>query len=156
MSTSETDENDPVRTFVHNALQAKEHGNSFQYDVVVQQMRRREDPETICRVVVVMENFASYLSNRSDLFQDLLHAIFSYDWKGEDRMNMAMMDLIIAIISCNVTFAKLAYRGFVHTFFQPDLAQKEPGMFLQFGLQILSIININLYGLTPFCFDRRR
>eukprot|EP01037_Dinobryon_pediforme_P042368 gene42368-52679_t len=112
MDTSNGDENDPVQAFVRNALQAKEHGNSFQYDVIVTQLRRREDPETICRVIVVMENFASYLSHRSDLFHELLHAIFSYDWKGDDRLNMAMMDLIITITSCNVTFAKLAYRGF--------------------------------------------
>eukprot|EP01033_Poteriospumella_lacustris_P012380 gene12380-8859_t len=125
MDTSNGDENDPVQAFVRNALQAKEHGNSFQYDVIVTQLRRREDPETICRVIVVMENFASYLSHRSDLFHELLHAIFSYDWKGDDRLNMAMMDLIITITSCNVTFAKLAYRGFVHAFFQPDLATKE-------------------------------
>jgi hypothetical protein len=128
MNESRNKESDPVHTFVHNALQAKEYGNSFQYDVVVTQMRRREDPETICRVVLVMENFASYLSNRSDLFHELIHAIFSYDWKGEDRMNMAVMDLIIAIIASNVTFAKLAYRGFVHTFFQPELAQTDLGI----------------------------
>lgn len=123
---------DPVRTFVQSALSTKESGNAFQYNVIITQLHKREDPETIWRVMVAMEAFAPMITARSELYRDLIRAIFNYTWDGEERLNIAMMDLILAIISNNVTFAKLAYRSFIHTFTRSHSSEQEEGMFAVF------------------------
>ncbi len=57
-------EMEPVRNFLNNALQAKQNGQPLQYQIVVQQFKVKDDPETLWKVVIALNSFASLLTSR--------------------------------------------------------------------------------------------
>lgn len=100
----ETEAVDPVKAFVFAALSARAAGTkSVQYDLIVQQIKKRDDPETIWKVVVAFSALSFQLVEGSNVFGDLMGQLFSYDWKGEDRLNEAIANLMVHLISHNAT-----------------------------------------------------
>lgn len=101
---------DPVRAFVFAALNARAAGTkSLQYDLIVQQIKKRDDPETIWKVVVAFSSLSFQLVEGNHMFRDLMGQLFSYDWKGEDRLNEAMANLMVQLISHNATLIESVF-----------------------------------------------
>lgn len=55
---------EPVRTFLSNALNLRLHGDKTQYDLIVEQMRVRDDPETLWKILVALCSFTYQLTKQ--------------------------------------------------------------------------------------------
>ena len=58
------DELKPVRQFLDQALQKKERGDLVHYNHLVQQLKVRDDPETLWRVYLGLTSCVSQLTHR--------------------------------------------------------------------------------------------
>ncbi len=55
---------EPVRTFLSNALNLRLSGDKAQYDLIVDQMRIRDDPETLWKILVALCSFTYQLTKQ--------------------------------------------------------------------------------------------
>lgn len=55
---------EPVRTFLSNALSLRLSGDKAQYDLIVDQMRIRDDPETLWKILVALCSFTYQLTKQ--------------------------------------------------------------------------------------------
>jgi hypothetical protein len=55
---------EPVKNFVSNALIAKLAGDSIQYDLIVKQMRERDDPDTLWKVLIGLSSYTSTFTHK--------------------------------------------------------------------------------------------
>jgi hypothetical protein len=55
---------EPVRTFLSNALKAKLSGDNSQYELIVSQVRVRDDPDTLWKVLVGLSSFTYQLTKQ--------------------------------------------------------------------------------------------
>ena len=55
---------EPVRTFLSNALNLRLNGDKSQYDLIVDQMRIRDDPETLWKILVALCSFTYQLTKQ--------------------------------------------------------------------------------------------
>lgn len=57
-------DNEPVKNFLNHALTARTKGDSVQYDLIVKQIRSKDDPDTLWKVLIGLSSFASKLTQR--------------------------------------------------------------------------------------------
>ena len=55
--------NEPVKQFVLKSLALKSKGDSFQYDQIVQQLKLRDDQDTLTCVYIALSRCASQFTN---------------------------------------------------------------------------------------------
>ena len=102
-----------VKNFILAALVAKGKGDTSHYNHIVQQLRVREDREMVGSVFIGLGSCVSIFTQRPDLYRDLIESLFSYDWKGNKRVNVAYASLLGHVVSSNVTFLVSAFRMLV-------------------------------------------
>ena len=102
-----------VKNFILTALVAKGKGDTSHYNHIVQQLRVREDREMVGSVFIGLGSCVSLFTQRPDLYRDLIESLFSYDWKGNKRVNVAYASLLGHVVSSNVTFLVSAFRMLV-------------------------------------------
>ena len=116
-----------VREFLKNALENKYSGEVHAYRHVVNQLQERDDPETLFRVYIGLCTCVSLLVARHDCYRDLVRAIFTYDWSGERRMNIAFTNLVGHLVSYNTMFLVPSLEMLVKAFTKTaaEVAQEE-------------------------------
>ena len=55
---------EPVKTFLANALNMRISGEKTQYDLIVNQLRVRDDPDTLWKVLVALCHFTYQLTKQ--------------------------------------------------------------------------------------------
>jgi hypothetical protein len=55
---------EPVRNFLNGALNAHLKGSSAQYNAILNSFRSRDDQETLWKVILALNSFASLLTQR--------------------------------------------------------------------------------------------
>lgn len=55
---------EPVKTFLANALNLRLNGDKTQYELIVDQMRVRDDPETLWKILVALCSFTYQLTKQ--------------------------------------------------------------------------------------------
>ena len=113
METERDGELTQVKNFILAALVAKGKGDTSHYNHIVQQLRVREDREMVGSVFIGLGSCVSLFTQRPDLYRDLIESLFSYDWKGNKRVNVAYASLLGHVVSSNVTFLVSAFRMLV-------------------------------------------
>eukprot|EP01038_Epipyxis_sp_PR26KG_P004481 gene4481-6332_t len=113
------EELDPVKSFVSSSLLQKLNGGqraiTHQYDLIVKQLRVKDDQETLWKVLLCLCSCTSIFTERSDIFSELLEALFAYDWKCEQKVSLAFTSLIIHIVSTNAVFIVPSFRCLVRS-----------------------------------------
>lgn len=127
---------EPVKSFLLNAINKRipTDGEKIQYELIVNQLKVRDDPETLWKVLVSLCSFTYQLTKQyvfffhfkhcllvltpyfifsSDRFRALLNCIFNYDWKCDMKVSMAIVNLINQIVYTNATFLGRAFQLFV-------------------------------------------
>jgi len=107
---------EPVRSFVTKAFQAKLKGDGENYRHIVNQIKTRDDFETLYFLLVVLCENANILSQNSEVFKDIIHNIFLFDWCGPDELLESYANLMRTLISLNSTFLIPAVRCIVKGF----------------------------------------
>lgn len=55
---------EPVKTFLSNALNLRLNGDKAQYELIVNQLRVRDDPDTLWKVLVALCSFTYQLTKQ--------------------------------------------------------------------------------------------
>lgn len=55
---------EPVKTFLANALNLRLNGDKTQYELIVNQLKVRDDPETLWKVLVALSSFTYQLTKQ--------------------------------------------------------------------------------------------
>ena len=55
---------EPVKNFLSNAFNTKLSGDSVQYDLIVKQLKVRDDPDTLWKVLIGLTSFTSVFTQR--------------------------------------------------------------------------------------------
>lgn len=55
---------EPVKTFLANALNLRIKGDKVQYELIVNQLRVRDDPDTLWKVLVALCSFTCQLTKQ--------------------------------------------------------------------------------------------
>jgi hypothetical protein len=55
---------DPVKTFLANALNLRVSGDKVQYELIVHQLRVRDDPDTLWKILVALCSFTYQLTKQ--------------------------------------------------------------------------------------------
>lgn len=55
---------EPVRTFLQSALNLRQSGDKTQYELIVDQMRVRDDPETLWKILVALCSFTYQITKQ--------------------------------------------------------------------------------------------
>lgn len=103
---------EPVKNFLANALNTKISGDGVQYNIIIQQFKVRDDPDTLWKVLIGLSSYTSLFTQRQFIFKDLLDCIFKFDWKCEKKVSVAIINLIGHIVSANATYLSDAFHLF--------------------------------------------
>lgn len=55
---------EPIKNFLQTALQAKIQGNHVQYNVILHQLKVRDDPDILWKVILCLNSFTPLLTTR--------------------------------------------------------------------------------------------
>jgi hypothetical protein len=86
------------------------------------------------------ESIIIFVLFRYAIFKSLLDAIFSYDWKSEKRVTVALINLIGHIVSSNATFLMTAFQMFVKSLLPSLTTTLASGK--QFKYDLISFVNL--------------
>jgi hypothetical protein len=68
---------EPVRNFLSETLKGHIAGQSTQYTLIVQQIRDKDDPDTLYQILVIFKSFISVLTSRYILLpRNVLHLFY--------------------------------------------------------------------------------
>jgi RNA polymerase I-specific transcription initiation factor RRN3 len=79
-------------------------GSPKYYDEIVKQLRIRDDPDMVWRLYVSLSKTVSSLTLRPEKYRDLIQSIFSYNWMGEAKLDVAIVGLIEQLVTANTIF----------------------------------------------------
>jgi hypothetical protein len=71
---------------------------------MVQQLRSRDDPETVWRLYICLSKTANQIVARPDKYRDLIQSLYTYDWTLDRPVTLAFINLIGHIVSSNPIF----------------------------------------------------
>lgn len=107
---------EPIKNFVSKALQSKARGDAANYNHIVQQLRVKDDPDLLWKLLIALSSSISLLTSRPDFYRDMIQAIHVYDWTLEPKISAAYSHLLGAIVSSNATFIVPAFQMLVKGF----------------------------------------
>jgi hypothetical protein len=105
-----------VNDFLKSALEMKYDGDVHHYKHVVQQLQERDDPETLWRVYLGLSSCLPLLQQRPDCYQDLVRALFSFNWVCEKRVAVAFSSLLGKLVTANAVYLIPALEMIVKAF----------------------------------------
>lgn len=94
----------PAIQFVQNGLNDKLKGKSNHYNHIVAQVLKRDDPDMLWRLLLALCTNVSLLTQNHENFRDLVQTLYSYDWKSEAKVTVALLNLMGSLVSYNATF----------------------------------------------------
>jgi hypothetical protein len=98
------DDMGPVKQFISQSLTQKAKEDTYFFDNVCKQLRDRDDPEMVYKVMISLTSYASIFTSDPDCYRDLVTSIFSYDWKSDRKISIAFVNLVGCMVSANATF----------------------------------------------------
>ena len=93
-----------VKQFISQSLVQKSDGETYYYDNVCKQLRDRDDPEMVYKVMISLASYASVFTSDPDCHRELVASIYSYDWKSDRKISIAFVNLVGCMVSANATF----------------------------------------------------
>ena len=93
-----------VKQFINQSLVQKSEGETYYYDNVCKQLRDRDDPEMVYKVMISLASYASMFTGDPDCYRDLIASIYCYDWKSDRKISIAFVNLVGCMVSANATF----------------------------------------------------
>lgn len=106
----------PIKEFLLEALARKDRGDSGNYDVIVEQLEKRNDEEVLWKLLVGLCSCVSQLTNRTVKYQQLIQAIFGYNWTCNQKITSAYLNLLGYLVSSNATFLIPCFQFIVKSF----------------------------------------
>ena len=79
-------------------------GNTYYYNHLVQQLRVRDDHETVWRLYICLSKSAYQIVSRPDKYRDLIQSIYTFDWNMNRPIVLAFINLIGHMVSSNPIF----------------------------------------------------
>lgn len=71
---------------------------------MVQQLRSRDDKDTVWRLYICLSKSANQIVARPDKYRDLIQSLFTFDWTLERQIVLAFINLIGHMVSSNPIF----------------------------------------------------
>ena len=109
----------PIHQFLLNALTLKLKGNQNHYQHLVSTLTSKQDSEMLFRLYLSLSCHISLVTKNPDSYRELIQSIYSYDWKSETKVNIALLNLLGSIVSSNVTFLGPTFQFIISSFLPP-------------------------------------
>lgn len=110
-----------VKRFIHQSLTLRLQNETYYYDNVVKQLRDRDDPEMVWKVMIALSSYASTFANDTLMYSDLLDSVFSYDWRSDRKISIAFVNLLGCMVSANATLLIPAFNMLVKSLIPNEL-----------------------------------
>jgi RNA polymerase I-specific transcription initiation factor RRN3 len=109
----------PVHQFLTNALTLKIKGNQNHYHHIVSTLVSKQDGEMLWKLYLSLSCNISLLTKSPDSYRELIQSIYSYDWKCETKVSVALLHLLGSMVSSNVTFLIPTFQFIISSFLPP-------------------------------------